>query len=433
MIEDQTAVSAENNKEVSDAADAMFNYLRDVIYHPQDASLDLSVLPSEMQEFGEALLFFCGMVMDAKTYAINISKGQLDAVPPARDNEFSAPLKDLLASLKHLTWQAKQVALGDYQQKVDFMGEFSVAFNDMTEQLKQRREALANEADEVRKQALYLERSNILFKSIMGNISDLIIVIDRMHGDRLFTNHPPKNVLASETFEDQLYSVLLEYAQNIEAGEEASTDSFTLISDTGLQHFSVILYSIRWDGHDAVACVLEDITEEKERMDELENAAYRDIMTGAYNRHYGMKVFDEWAEAKEKFSVIFVDMDMLKYVNDVFGHSEGDTYINSVNALLGGISPNAIVSRLGGDEFMVLAKEEDVAADSVSEHLEKLRAELVASAPKDENGKDIYPRSISFGVVLVDETNELPPADLLSMADERMYEYKKAHKKERLN
>jgi diguanylate cyclase (GGDEF)-like protein len=144
-----------------------------------------------------------------------------------------------------------------------------------------------------------------------------------------------------------------------------------------------------------------------------------------------MKVLDEWVSGKKNFVLIFIDMDMLKYVNDVFGHHEGDVYINAVADLLRDVSPSAIVCRLGGDEFMVILRESDVRGRDMTALFEGLREKLVASSILQENGEVMYPRSMSFGIVEVDATNKLPASELLSSADERMYEYKKAHKKER--
>jgi diguanylate cyclase (GGDEF)-like protein len=122
-------------------------------------------------------------------------------------------------------------------------------------------------------------------------------------------------------------------------------------------------------------------------------------------------------------------MDRLKYVNDVFGHAEGDKYILKVAELLAGFAPDVQVIRLGGDEFMLLASDFTLAeADKV---LERLRSELVGEEYVSEDGRIRYKRSLSYGNVEVAEDNEIPASDLLSTADEKMYEYKKAHKAER--
>ena len=121
-------------------ADILFDYLRDVIYNPSKAVLDVGKLPEPYQDLGSGLQFFAGCVMEAKELAQALSTGNLDAKLPPPDNEIAAPLKSLQASLKHLTWQAQQIARGDYRQRVDFMGDFAVSFNAMAQQLEERRQ-----------------------------------------------------------------------------------------------------------------------------------------------------------------------------------------------------------------------------------------------------------------------------------------------------
>jgi len=131
-------------------------------------------------------------------------------------------------------------------------------------------------------------------------------------------------------------------------------------------------------------------------------------------------------EEKKRFTLIFVDMDNLKFVNDLFGHVEGDRYITRVADCLSAYSPNATVCRVGGDEFMLLVPDIDA-----GQALTRMN-EVQDMIHNDEylNGKDFY-YSVSFGIVSVDETNDLPSSGILSMADERMYEHKRARKKER--
>jgi diguanylate cyclase (GGDEF)-like protein len=260
-------------------------------------------------------------------------------------------------------------------------------------------------------------------------MSEWIVMIDRKTGEHLFANHPIQNNLASEVFEQQLYEILLEYAQNIDEESSGTLEEFPLISDTALQYFSVMLYPIRWFEHDAVAAVLTDVTKEKEMYQELENVAYRDMLTGTYNRHYGMKILNDWIASHLNFVICFIDMDKLKYVNDVFGHQEGDNYILSVAALLEKLNIDPVVCRLGGDEYMVLAR--DMNISDAEAKLEELRSELVNSDYVSEDGSISYKRSFSYGVVEVKPDNQIPSGDLLSEADEKMYAYKKAHKQER--
>ena len=119
-------------------ADKLFAFLRDVIYNPAAASLDVSDLPPEFTDVVKGLLYLSKIVMETRDFSRELSTGNLNCEPPSPGNEIAAPLKNLHASLKHLTWQAQMVAQGKYNQHISFMGDFSVAFNDMIAQLRQR-------------------------------------------------------------------------------------------------------------------------------------------------------------------------------------------------------------------------------------------------------------------------------------------------------
>jgi adenylate cyclase len=71
-----------------------------------------------------------------------IAQGELDTRPLIGGMAAVHGLKALQSNLRHLTWKTQQVAAGDLEQKVDFMGDFSTAFNSMTQQLKDSREQL---------------------------------------------------------------------------------------------------------------------------------------------------------------------------------------------------------------------------------------------------------------------------------------------------
>ena len=406
--------------------------MRDAIYNPEHAVIDVDALSdAEHREFAEALLSFGSMTNEMRDSATNLSRGDLDAPLPSSDNELAAPVKALHSTLKHLTWQTKQIAQGDYSQRVNFMGEFSDAFNEMVSLLDQRKIEIANEIEHAKNQTQELARTNSMFEAITSNMQEWIVMVDKASGEHLFANHPAESVLASETFEQQLYDILFEYAQGMGVGEEPKKEEFMLISDVALQYFEMTLYPIRWFEKDAVACVLSDITASKEEFNKLEDVAYKDASTDVFNRFYGMKSLEEWIDDKISFKLIFIDMDMLKYVNDVFGHHEGDVYIKTVADMLQDISPMAIVSRLGGDEFMVLLRERDSKGRDIMQVVEDLRTRLVDSSIVNEDGSIKYNRSISYGIVDVPTEGEMTASEMLALADDRMYQYKKAHKKER--
>lgn len=91
---------------------------------------------------------------EARDFLTALSGGILDVAPPRR-NFLVSPFKQLQANLRHLTWQTQQIARGDLSQRVDFLGEFSTAFNSMIESLrtKQRMEEELRKAKEAAESA----------------------------------------------------------------------------------------------------------------------------------------------------------------------------------------------------------------------------------------------------------------------------------------
>ena len=158
-------------------AKILFDYLRDLIYKPAHAALDVETLPQGFRDLGNGLHYLAECILETRKFAQALSKGDLDSEPPSPGNEIAAPLKSLHASLKHLTWQTQQVAQGDYQQRVEFMGDFSVAFNTMVQQLDQRRKI---DADARSKLQQYV---NLL----LSNCPDIILLFDAA-GKIVFTS-----------------------------------------------------------------------------------------------------------------------------------------------------------------------------------------------------------------------------------------------------
>jgi hypothetical protein len=82
-------------------------------------------------------------------FIIPLAQGELSDIKIVPNNYLASPFKELHSRLRHLTWQAKQVASGDYRQRVDFMGEFSEAFNSMIISLERNEKLLRDKIDEL--------------------------------------------------------------------------------------------------------------------------------------------------------------------------------------------------------------------------------------------------------------------------------------------
>lgn len=99
-----------------------------------------SGLSPELQAFAERFDHLLDALETLRRFTITLANGNLahDAPPGVH---LLDPLKHLQANLRHLTWQTQQVATGDLDQRVDFLGEFSTAFNAMIEALRDKRAA----------------------------------------------------------------------------------------------------------------------------------------------------------------------------------------------------------------------------------------------------------------------------------------------------
>lgn len=408
---------------MSDTSEKLFEYLRGILYASSKTELNLEELEDDYVMLGKGLVYFAQCVSQFNELATALAKGDLSAPPPPPENELVAPLKSLQASLKHLTWQSKQVAVGDYKQRVDFMGEFADAFNTMVEQLADRQHKLENEIELSMKRATALEQGNKLLSNVTKHIPQQIFVLSRITHEILLKN----NMANRELRKDNSYlDKVREQLPKDRNREPSYSVKISITTGTGERYLSVTSYHIEWEKSSAVALVINDISAEKKQMMELESHAYHDEMTNLYNRFYGMLALNKLVEKRRKFSLIFVDMDNLKFINDRYGHNNGDKYIMSVAYNLAAITEDATACRIGGDEFMVL-----VPGKCYEEAIDCM-VEVQNAISNDEYLKDKdFTYSISYGIVSVGEDNNLQSSGILSLADERMYEHKRARKMER--
>ena len=402
--------------------DTLFKYLENAIYNPTNAVLDIEKLPEEFQDFGSGLQYFVECTMEASAFANALTRGELHVEAP-RNNEIAATLKSLHASLRHLTWQTKQVAKGDYSQRVAFMGEFSDSFNMMVEQLAERQKKLENEIVVIQKKSASLEQSAILLTNLIQHVPQQIFVIEKETFKILLMNDMAK----SEVENDPDY--LMNFVRQKTNGEISDKEQESEVKYTHNGHdryFNIKFYSMEWYNSNADILVVNDISATKIKMQDLETQAYRDVMTQLYNRAYGMFMLDNWLVDKKQFVLIFTDLDKLKYVNDEFGHNEGDMYIINASNILKAFSENCVACRLGGDEFMLLVP--NIGHDEAHAIMKGI-FESFTNHPYLVDKEFSY--SMSYGIVAVDIDNELPASAILEMADERMYENKRMKKMQR--
>lgn len=295
----------------------LFEYLRSILYDSKVQPLDINELDEPFRKLGMGLQYLDGAVREMKKYSAALSKGELSGFMPSKDNFLCENLKNIHANLNHLTWQAKQVAKGDYSQTVSYLGEFSEAFNKMTEQLKEREETLKKIAEE-----------------------------EKNHAER------------AESYSQYLMA-------------EVHTDT----------------------------------------------------LTQAGNRFFFLEKAEELLETERALIFCYCDLDHLKYVNDNYGHSEGDWYLQHfVSTVKKYICKKDIFARIGGDEFCIILE------DCTKQEAEELIGQI-QSAFSQEKTKD-YINSFSCGIVEIKSSHGKMSLDqIMEEADRTMYKQKREHKK----
>lgn len=171
-----------------------------------------------------------------------------------------------------------------------------------------------------------------------------------------------------------------------------------------------------------------DITETKKNQRKIHDLAYYDSVTGLPNRVMLSQIVTERIQNgddnKSKFSMVFIDLDNFKFVNDSYGHPVGDELLVEVGNRLREINNDKIMSfRLGGDEFIILLEDIDN-KEKVEPHLKYLHK--VLSRPFFINGH-MFHVSHSSGVVFYPE-NGNSFEELLKNADTAMYKSKELGK-----
>ncbi|MCK5832733.1 diguanylate cyclase [bacterium] len=236
-----------------------------------------------------------------------------------------------------------------------------------------------------------------------------------------------KFISSSDT--EESYTSILKSGRLIEM-EEVSYDSSH--NTTYLRKKIIPVFSTAGGVH-RIITIVEDVTAQRSMSEELKDAlrkmekiAMTDVLTGLHNYRYFIEVLPRFIEMSREvsapLSLIAIDLDDLKRINDNLGHHIGDEVIRNAALLISKrCSPADIVSRYSGDEFFVLLKNTSIEnAISKAEVLCTNIADKVMdgiSAPED------YMVTSSFGIVQL--TDDIMNKDeLLSRAESALYRAK---------
>jgi len=180
----------------------------------------------------------------------------------------------------------------------------------------------------------------------------------------------------------------------------------------------------RYGGEVCLLVALADIDERKRLQDDMRRKAMHDALTGLPNRAMFMEALDRAVHKarrrSSRFSVVFIDLDHFKEINDTLGHQAGDTLLKIVSErLTGAVRAADLVARLAGDEFVVLV-EEHAGPEEVMIVGQKVLAALQRPVTIDWRDVQI---SGSLGIATFPEDGADVPT-LVRNADVAMYQAK---------
>lgn len=170
--------------------------------------------------------------------------------------------------------------------------------------------------------------------------------------------------------------------------------------------------------------IRKEITKQKQLEEEIFHLAYHDSLTNLPNRRMFMNQLRseiiERNNAKSNLSILFIDLDNFKFINDKWGHDTGDHVIKeAANRIKESLRQTDMVARLGGDEFIVMLKDvqdEDDIIQYVKKILEKFQK------PIPTYGQE-YSLTCSIGVATYPETAD-SAEQLITNADNALYHVK---------
>lgn len=157
----------------------------------------------------------------------------------------------------------------------------------------------------------------------------------------------------------------------------------------------------------------------------LRTMAYQDALTGLYNHRYFYEQFSHEIERSlrygEPLTVLLMDMNNFKGINDLYGHLVGDKFLSLVGQVIARqIRSSDIGARYGGDEFVVLLPSTTYAEARVT--AEKLGAAVSNAAAVSPNEEQIQ-LGIAIGIATCPDDSR-SAGELLQIADARMFERK---------
>lgn len=354
---------------------------------------------------------------------------------PEELEAFHKPLKNLIPCLEREDFI-----------KVDMESYYDVWLKDMTEQ--ELKHYLTKFMDEMLLEHKYFETKEVL-ETIINSTDDLIWAKDIKGAHRLFNNSFMKAIpsakdghrktkeecfgrghlfiweLSEEAYAEGEFICMESEQDVINADATLTLDEILMVSSGELRNL-ITRKSTVHDKHGKIVGtvgIARDVTTELAYKKMLEEHAYTDNLTGLYNRRYMYDYMEECAE--REFSLLYMDLDNFKGVNDIHGHNKGDEAILLTSKTLVEALDGYVVGRIGGDEFIAIGNE----IDKLDEDTERVRRKIKELYESDPCFSNLH---ISIGTSIYDPAIS-DIEDVIHKADTAMYRNKLRGKEAKAN
>ncbi len=295
---------------------------------------------------------------------------------------------------------------------------------------------------EQRRSKLELDETRRFLDSIIENIPAAVVVKDAKTRKYLLINRAFETMLGM-TRDEVLGHTVFDIHRSKDAKSVNDADDASL-RDNSRVHYDEIEVNMLLGGQRTQAtnrmvlkngngepkyliAVIEDVTERKKAEQRVAFLAHHDALTGLANRAALAQKIDEAAARQrrrsEPFSVLLLDLDRFKQVNDTLGHPAGDVLLTKVAARLKSLLRETdVLARLGGDEFAIVQAGETDQREAAKALADRVIE--VLGKPFDIEGGDIS-IGTSIGIALAPE-HDTGSDSLLKMADLALYRAKSA-------
>lgn len=282
-----------------------------------------------------------------------------------------------------------------------------------------------------------LRESQALFQAIVENVGDLVAVLDA-DGRRIYNSPSYRPLFREKDIRPGSSSFLEIHAEDRERIKEIFRRTVAtgvgeraefrfVLKDGSIRHMESDGQAIRAaDGRvSKVVVVSRDITELKNLETELREMAATDFLTGLANRRQFLARLEQELSRTHRneghcASILMLDSDHFKQINDTFGHATGDDVLRHLAVLMQNeLRKIDTVGRVGGEEFAVILPGADLAAAQV--FAERLRAKIAGTPMPREAGA--IPLTVSIGVAAM-KTSDASADDVLVRADRALFQAK---------